>query len=59
MLNIKRRQMIWFLLIILGCGYFSAMSNLEMNYYFKSMVALLPMQLAAIIYVTYLRWHRN
>ncbi|MDH6056394.1 hypothetical protein [Umezakia ovalisporum] len=59
MVSIKRKEMIWLLLLILGCGYFSAMSNLEMNYYLKSLIALLPMQVAALIYVAYLRWHRS
>ncbi|MDH6062220.1 hypothetical protein [Umezakia ovalisporum] len=59
MVSIKRKEMIWLLLLVLGCGYFSAMSNLEMNYYLKSLIALLPMQVAALIYVAYLRWHRS
>ncbi|MBD2479308.1 hypothetical protein H6G77_03340 [Aulosira sp. FACHB-615] len=56
---LKRKHLIWFFLLLLGCGYFSTMSNLEINYYLKSVVFLLPMQLAAIIYVTYLGWKRN
>jgi hypothetical protein len=59
MLSIKSKQIIWFFLLILGFGYFSAMSNLEINSYFKSLIALMPMQVAAIIYVIYLRWHRS
>jgi hypothetical protein len=59
MLTIKRKQLICFFLLILGCGYFSTMSNLEINSYLKSVIFLLPMQLAAIVYVTYLRWNRS
>jgi uncharacterized membrane protein YoaK (UPF0700 family) len=59
MLSIKRKKIILFFLLILGFGYFSAMSNLEINYYLKSLIALLPMQVAAIIYVTYIRWKRS
>jgi hypothetical protein len=59
MLTIKRQQMMWFFLLILGFGYFSAMSNLDINYYLKSLIVLVPMQVAAIIYATYLRWNRS
>lgn len=59
MLSIKRKQIIWFFLLVLGLGYFSVMSNLDMNLYLKSLISLLPMQVAAIIYVTYLRWKRR
>lgn len=59
MLTIKRKHLFWFFLLILGCGYFSTMSNLEINSYLKSIIFLLPMQLGAIVYVTYLRWNRS
>jgi hypothetical protein len=59
MLTIKRKQLTWFFLLILGCGYFSTMSNLEINSYLKSLIFLIPVQFAAIIYVTYLRWNRS
>lgn len=59
MLTIKRKQLIWFFLLLLGCGYFSTMSNLEINYYLKNLIFLMPLQVAAIVYVTYLRWSRN
>jgi len=58
MLTMKRKQLIWFFLLVLGCGYFSTMSNLEINSYLKSLIFLMPAQLAAIVYVSYLRWKR-
>ncbi|AUB39729.1 hypothetical protein COO91_05727 [Nostoc flagelliforme CCNUN1] len=44
---------------MLGIGYFSVMSHLEINYFLKSLIAIMPMQVVAIIYVTYLRWSRH
>ncbi|WP_292760503.1 MULTISPECIES: hypothetical protein [unclassified Nostoc] len=51
--------MIWILFLLLGFGYFSAMSNLEIHNFWKSLIVLMPMQVVAIIYVTYLRWSRH
>ncbi|MBL1200001.1 MAG: hypothetical protein RMY62_005755 [Nostoc sp. ZfuVER08] len=59
MLTIKRKHLIWIVLLLLGFGYFSAMSNLEIDNFWKSLVVLMPIQVAAIIYVTYLRWRRD
>lgn len=59
MLIIKRKHLIWIVLLLLGFGYFSAMSNLEIDNFWKSLVILMPIQVAAIIYVTYLRWRRD
>ncbi|WP_335134109.1 hypothetical protein [Nostoc sp.] len=35
------------------------MSHLEINYFLKSLIAIAPIQVVAIIYVTYLRWSRQ
>ncbi|MBC1236614.1 hypothetical protein VF14_07210 [Nostoc linckia z18] len=59
MLTIKRKHLIWIVLLLLGFGYFSAMSNLEIDNFWKSLIVLMPIQVAAIIYVTYLRWRRD
>lgn len=59
MLTIKRKQLIWILFLLLGFGYFSAMSNLEIHNFWKSLIVLMPMQVVAIIYVTYLRCSRQ
>jgi hypothetical protein len=59
MLPIKRKQLIWILFLLLGFGYFGAMSNLEIHNFWKSLIVLMPMQIGAIIYVTYLRWSRQ
>ncbi|MEA5583548.1 hypothetical protein VB620_19665 [Nodularia harveyana UHCC-0300] len=59
MLSIKSKQIFWFLLLVLGFGYFNAMSNLEINLYLKTLIALVPMQITALIYVAYLHWNRS
>ncbi len=59
MLTIKRKQLTWVMLLLLGVGYFSAMSNVDINYFGKSLIALMPIQIGAMIYMTYLRWSRS
>lgn len=56
MLILKSKQLNWAMFFLLGLGYFSVMSHLEINYFFKSLIAIAPMQVVAIIYVTYRRW---
>jgi hypothetical protein len=59
MLNFKRHKLILVLFLLLGVGYFSAMSSLEINYFLKSLIAILPIQLGAAIYVSQPRWSRR
>jgi hypothetical protein len=54
----KSKQLTWITYLLLGMGYFSVMSNWEINYFLKSLISLLPVQLGAAIYITYRRWHR-
>jgi hypothetical protein len=55
----KNKKLIFLMFLLLGCGYFSIMSNLEMNYFAKSELILIPLQLLAIIYLTYVRLNRR
>ncbi|MBD2502013.1 hypothetical protein [Anabaena azotica] len=55
----KRKHLIWFMCLLVGIGYFSAMSNLETHYFWKSLIAFIPVQIAAIAYVTAARWSRS
>ncbi|WP_334947844.1 hypothetical protein [Nostoc sp.] len=55
----KQQQLTWVMFLLLGFGYFSVMSHLEINYFLKSLIVIMPMQVVAIIYVTYLRWSRH
>jgi hypothetical protein len=59
MLTIKRKQLTWGIFILMGFGYFSAMSNLETHYILKSLIAFMPIQGLALIYVTYTNWSRR
>jgi hypothetical protein len=55
----KNKKFIFLMFLLLGCGYFSTMSNLEINSFAKSELVLIPLQLLAIIYLTYLRLNRR
>ncbi|MEH2289649.1 hypothetical protein [Nostoc sp.] len=57
MFVLKPKQLNWAMFFLLGLGYFSVMSHLEINYFLKNLIAIAPIQVAAIIYVTYRRWN--
>ncbi len=59
MVILKPKQLSWAMFLLLGIGYFSVMSHLEINYLLKNLIVLMPIQIAAVIYVTYLRWNRR
>ncbi|MEA5515613.1 hypothetical protein [Nodularia sp. UHCC 0506] len=59
MLTIKQKYLIWAMLLLMGMGYFSVMSNLDINYFAKSLIAIAPIQVVSVIYITYLRWSRR
>ncbi|WP_235115386.1 hypothetical protein [Desmonostoc muscorum] len=55
MVILKPKQLSWVMFFLLGIGYFNVMSHLEIDNFWKSLIVLMPMQVAAIIYVTYSR----
>jgi hypothetical protein len=56
MLTLKQKKiLVTMLLALFGLGYFSAMSSLEINFFLKSYVLVVPAQAGAIIYLLYLR----
>jgi hypothetical protein len=59
MLTIKRKNITFVMLVLLGLGYFIGISNLAIGDFWKSEVALIPIQVGAIFYLTYLRWSRE
>ncbi len=59
MLSLKPQKLTLVLFLLIGVGYFSAMSNLEINYFLKSLIAILPMQIGALIYTSHHRWSRR
>jgi hypothetical protein len=57
MLVIKHQKMKLILFLLIGIGYFSTMSNLEINYFLKTLIAFLPIQIWALIYISHQRWN--
>ena len=57
MLTLKRKKLaLMILLALMGLGYFSTVSNLEINVFLKSYISVIPLQLLAILYVIYWHW---
>ncbi len=60
MLKLKEKKLIWIILLfLLGMGYFSAFSSLDISIFLKGYIAIIPMQILALIYVIYLRWNHR
>jgi len=60
MLALKRKRLLFTLLLaLIGAGYFSAMSTLEVMPFLKSPIALLPIQVGALIYIFIFRRESN
>ncbi|OUL26132.1 hypothetical protein BV378_13475 [Nostoc sp. RF31YmG] len=55
MLILKNQKLTLVLCLLIGVGYFSAMSNLEINYFLKSLISLIPIQVGALIYISHQR----
>ncbi|BAZ86133.1 hypothetical protein NIES806_23430 [Dolichospermum compactum NIES-806] len=47
---LKSKQMHLLVLLIMSTGYFSIVSDWEINYFCKSLILMLPVQLTAVIY---------
>jgi len=56
---LKRKNLTFIMLFCFGMAYFLTMSSLSINPFLKSQAAMLPIQLSAVIYFTYLRWNRH
>ncbi len=59
MLKIKRKYLIWVFFLLVGMGYFHTVSILDINYFVKSLIAIAPIQVGSVIYMTYLRGSRS
>jgi hypothetical protein len=59
MLKLKNKKLLLLSFLLLGWGYFSAVSNLSVDDFWKSQIALIPVQVSAVIYFTYLRWNTH
>ena len=47
---IKHNQIHLLILLMMSMGYFSIVSDWEINYFCKSLILMLPVQLTAVIY---------
>lgn len=56
MLNFKPKYLTWAIFLLLGMGYVSAMSNIEIHYFLKSLIIFLPIQIVTVIYATAKLW---
>ncbi len=59
MQKLKNKKLLLLPCLLIGLGYFSAISNIQVDDFWKSQIALLPFQLGAIAYFTYQRYHRR
>ncbi|MBD2664981.1 hypothetical protein [Richelia sinica] len=55
MSNFKPKQFLWLIIMVASVGYFRVMADLEINYFYKSLVLMIPIQLAATIFMTKVR----
>lgn len=53
MLTIKRKYISGMMFLLVGMCYFTIMSSLDIHYYGKSLLAILPLQVISLIYMTY------
>jgi Zn-dependent protease with chaperone function len=54
--HLRKKQIIFSIFSLFGMAYFSSISNLDMSGFWRGELALIPLQILAIIYVTCLRW---
>ena len=59
MLKNKQKYFTRGMLLLVGMGYFSVMSGLDIIYVAKSRISIIPVQLLSVIYITYFRWKRS
>ena len=48
----KDKKMHLFILLMMSMGYFTVVSDWEINFFYKSLILMLPVQLTAMIYTT-------
>jgi hypothetical protein len=56
---VKQKQITWIIFLLIGVGYFNIMSHWEINYFPKSLIALMPIQILSVFYITCIRWNRH
>jgi hypothetical protein len=59
MLTLKNKKLKLIIFLLFGFGYFNGISGLQISDFWKSQIAFIPLQIAALIYVTYLRSNQH
>jgi hypothetical protein len=59
MLALKRKNITFTILTVLGFAYFYTMSHMAVNPFWKGEITFIPLQLVVLTYITYLRWSRQ
>ena len=59
MLSMRSKHLIILTFTFLGYVYFSSISSLEIDEFWKSELALIPIQVIAVIYTSYCRFCRR
>ena len=49
---LKHKQIHLLILLMMSMGYFTVVSSWEINYFYKTFILMLPIQLTTIIYAT-------
>jgi hypothetical protein len=56
---LKNKKLTLAIFLVFGLVYFSAISDLELDNFWRGELALIPLQILALIYVSYLRWNHK
>jgi hypothetical protein len=56
MLTLKSKPFSLVIFLLIGLGYFGAVSGLHLSEFWKSEIALIPVQLGMVMYFTYLQF---
>lgn len=56
MIALKNKKVITAIFLLSSLGYFTTISGLEIDSFWRGELILIPLQVLALIYVTYQRW---
>lgn len=58
-MKMKLKTFVFPSLMVAGLAYFQFMSQLDIIFFLKGYVALVPLQIATLIYLGYLHWNKQ
>lgn len=59
MQKLRNQKLLLLPCLLIGLAYFSTISSLQVDDFWKSQIALVPVQLGLVIYFTYIRLRRR